>query len=29
MKAAMAALGHDDDQLECQITQLVNLVEHG
>src|SRR5690606_33831415 len=29
MKDAMQALGHDPDELECQIIQLVNLVEHG
>jgi arginyl-tRNA synthetase len=29
MKAAMQALGHDPAELECQITQLVNLVEKG
>jgi arginyl-tRNA synthetase len=29
MKAAMQVLGHDPGDLECAITQLVNLVEHG
>jgi arginyl-tRNA synthetase len=29
MRAAMQALGHDPAELEFQITQLVNLVEHG
>ncbi len=29
MKAAMHALGHDPGELECRITQLVNLVDGG
>lgn len=29
MKAAMQALGHDPDELECRITQLVNLMDGG
>lgn len=29
MKAAIQALGHDPDTLECRITQLVNLLDGG
>ncbi|MGY6500816.1 MAG: arginine--tRNA ligase [Acidimicrobiales bacterium] len=29
MKAAVQALGHDPDELECRITQLVNLLDGG
>jgi arginyl-tRNA synthetase len=29
MRAAVQALGHDPDTLECRITQLVNLVQGG
>ncbi|MDZ7679024.1 MAG: arginine--tRNA ligase [Acidimicrobiales bacterium] len=29
MKAAVQALGHDPDELECRITQLVNLLDAG